>query len=469
MDYVANISDIALAVDVAGRHSRFIAEGPYTLNADVVSELSIQGGGEVDCNFDLGFIRVKVPGPLGFIVGGVVPFGLQIKAGVTIGSLEARYAMGVDVEGSIKAGLDCAGESCDVVGDVRAEAKPRIESSLEASLSQHGYTSAIYPYIKVKATPAISFKNGPSILITKTKIGLEIDAELASAASQALDGEFAASYQLQAGGAVSSGDTEAEFGPKGLRDFMKRYLNITLIEYSVGINFWSRASPTGQVGVGAKPAKVGDPFDVRVALDPKNLTIPGIGNVTDEIQLHLQRKDGTFEEFPFRVEPVNGRSFVQIPIIAIEAMLGGTIHAFAKVTPGGLTLFMPLELGAVSLDLALKLPTFLQALLIPNDTGGTLAYMNFNNVPPTLASAKMCETYKGTNAATGVVTQQGTACGVALVCLTGASCHPSITEPGVLVYGNFGDGWLWESEGYVEIPDNLGTLQKVPFSLSFTS
>ena len=345
-----DLSKASKVARLAGTGSKFLIDGPYEVSSKASLSLSLDPGVKASCKLTLFYLPIKATGWLAALLGVNVPVGLKLDVEATGAKLDAIAEAKIVTAGSIKVGVDCT-QSCAFPHELTAKTTGSpLNFPPLAPQARLGYSVALDGYIEVSALDFPKWTKIDSVFLTTAKVGPKFAVEAASAEFQT-NQTFTANYKVTVDATIANGD-EFEVGvTQAQKDFFKKWLKIDLVGFNYEFNLFEANSPTADVTIDSIPLQAGDPFTVLVDFQPKDigLLIFYPYSVKD-LRIFFSDASGKFNDIPIQfLDAADGKTHFAIPLIATDAMIGGTIYAFMDSKADSLMLHSPMKLGSQSL------------------------------------------------------------------------------------------------------------------------
>ena len=329
LKFKPSFKNIKLTATLAAGKFSAVAEGPYSVDLLAVPTITIPAGADAECDIYFGYLPSKVVGPFAWLLGTEVPVGAKFKLSAQLGDVVGKLEVGYSVAGALKVGVECSAGTCLFPHNFTGTTTNSVfKLGGDKALFKLGYKSGAYGFLKVRASPSVPWIDGPKILLTTTRIGVEVESSTAPVIIQANNDDAVAKFKVKLTARISSTDELEKFDNDKIQLFFKKFFEVNLTGYEFNLDILQKDSPTGTVSVSQRPLKVGDPFTISVSLDPTSTDVFGFGYILDSILLYTRTKDGTFSDLAFRSIPMTSGSNASVEIIATTAMLNGQIYAF---------------------------------------------------------------------------------------------------------------------------------------------
>lgn len=267
---------------------RLVARGELTASASYRPRIQAAFTGSVGCKASLLGIRIPVPGPLAFVVGGYVPIGVgfEVEGTVTLAQFGidavAQTRLGAEV------GVACSAGVCDPVQESDSEDQSRFQWVFPSFVEQFRVDLAARGYGYFELRIGNPFWQTLQLKMVEGRAGLQQTASLAPRLSQAEDTAYASSYEAALFARVGAGAS--------LRDVLGLF-SVSLAGFELATEIELARSPRGTFEF-VDPAGAGETVRARVELgDVDYLGIPNVERV------RIYRHDGALLVLRATAEP----------------------------------------------------------------------------------------------------------------------------------------------------------------------
>ena len=274
----------ALALDLRWDENvqKLVVSGTPTLEVEVTPELAATLSGELTCKLAVYEIYLPFPGPIGAVLGAMLPFGpgFTIQGELPIGGIGAKYSANASAE--MRFGFECAPD-CSTVAELDATVTGKIEPIWPTALSGVKVEAelSVFMFTDLKAGLRVDPEWQAEIATSQT--GLVFSANVASEETQVADTGYKSEYDLKVSASAGSGVT------------FDRFLDLVSVDVATfGVSFdWPVAeSPKAtQLKADRDSFSVGDQLVFHLELDPNTLELPILGYNVAAVRIY--RKNGS--------------------------------------------------------------------------------------------------------------------------------------------------------------------------------
>ncbi len=319
--------------------------------------VAVQLDSKVTCKLQLFQKNLPLPGPIGFLLGVQIPFGVGGEIGGKITVADTGYELKAKLAAHVEGALVCNLGSCgSLEGGVQRQTDPitgkKVDyvtwdakinllgtDTLTANLRFEPSVSG-FDYMEIKfGNPLFS---NLQLSMVEARLGPTQQASLALVDSQIVSPDYKSDYKLTYDLKLSLGNDIN----KAMKLFKKGALPFSVPSFSIGTDV--SASPTSlAVTSDVSTFTTGDAVNFTVKLDPVSVNYLHFFYNVDEVIIYRRTSNGTLDRIA-SATAADGQTDFTIPWTADSAGSASNLYAFVKtrlsLLPNALA---ELELGKV--------------------------------------------------------------------------------------------------------------------------
>lgn len=158
----------------------------------------------VGCDLTVGDIQIPLPGPIGAVVGAVVPFGVGFNIGGTVPLLQAGFHFDAELGADVSFGFDCD-PACEGVAELTPHVTGHQRPILPGDLSGLRLEASLFGYLFVGLEAGLRKDSSGRIRLARGQTGLKLGAKLASEETQFQDDAYSSEYALDLVATIGAG------------------------------------------------------------------------------------------------------------------------------------------------------------------------------------------------------------------------------------------------------------------------
>ncbi|MCC7383274.1 MAG: hypothetical protein IT384_15670 [Deltaproteobacteria bacterium] len=298
---------------------KIVVAGEPKVELKVTPTLSAAISGELECKLVFRTIHIPVPGPLGLLIGAVVPLGAGFQIGGAIPLAEVGAEFKSTIGASLRMGFDC-NPDCEPVQSLMRILDGKVEPKLPAALEGFEIEGEFMAFLFADLEGGARFSSTLRVEAIEGKAGLKLETKLASEQTQADDGAFKAEYGAAFEASIGAGSDFSRF---------LELVSVNVAALELKLVFPLGGSPTGTVRADRESFAAGETVTFDVTLEPGSVDFPIIGYNVVAVRIY-RRSEGSLV-LANEVVATAGQTQFRLPWAAtVSGSVEGNFVAFAS-------------------------------------------------------------------------------------------------------------------------------------------